>query len=612
MNLTVLSLPLLTKELIEQAQSKRTYVLRVVYAVVLYGFALFQYSGIGRVGASAGLMNFGRGHDLFGQLVGIQGALIFLLLPAITSGALTVEKEKDTLALLLLTKLKPWTIILEKYFSRILAMGTYQLLSLPLFAIIYGMGGVELYEVMGAIGTLISVTLFVGAVSILCSTWFRTTSTAFVMTYVSLLCASCFLSWQLQTLFAGFFNPARVIANNSARTFGPQESPLIALIYSFFSLPILASIFCLSMAISALVPRAFIRPRNLVLELFQQADQFFSQLNEATTGGIILVNDSINFPETNPIAWRETQKKSLGTFRYQFRVLMLLLTPLIYSISLQLQDPIRDFSLSFQQYPIFFWIISTVCLIIHSTGAIPSERVRQTLDVLLVLPFSSDSIIRQKLSGIQRMIFVLSIPFVVLIITQAIWIGYVAMGTSPNSVNTVAYWIKTVTTGLCVVFYMPVIMWLGFQLGLRLSTQMQAVISACAIVGSFCALPALVAVTGGFLIQSSPGSENQTLIMALGAALQQAEVLSPLKMITQQFVEDSYVNVQRSDMFSWMQGFPEVIVKIVVHFTFYGVLWWGLRRNAMRSFSRIVRRLEPSDAERDASGPIVESIGLTR
>ena len=90
MNLTVFSLPLLTKELIEQAQSKRTYVMRVVYAIVLYGFALFQYSGIGRAGASSGMMNFGRGHELFGQLVAIQCALIFLLLPAITSGAITI------------------------------------------------------------------------------------------------------------------------------------------------------------------------------------------------------------------------------------------------------------------------------------------------------------------------------------------------------------------------------------------------------------------------------------------------------------------------------------------------------------------------------------------
>ena len=592
MNLTVLSLPLLTKELIEQAQSKRTYVLRVVYAVVLYGFALFQYSGIGRAGGSSGLMNFGRGHELFGQLVAIQGAMIFLLLPAITSGALTVEKEKDTLALLLLTKLKPWTIILEKYFSRILAMGTYQLLSLPLFAIIYGMGGVELSEVMRAIATLITVTLFVGAISILCSTWFRTTSTAFVMTYVAVVFCSLFMAWQLRTLFSGFLPPASMAPSFGASARGLPVSPWAVFLSSLVSIPVLGSIFCLAIAINALIPRAFVRPRNLVLELFQKADQFFNQLNEVTTGGIILVNDSVNFPESLPIAWRETQKKSLGTFRYQFRVLMFLLTPLIYSISLQLQDPVRDFSSSFQQYPAFFWIISAVCLIIHSTGAIPSERVRQTLDVLLVLPYSSESIVKQKLSGIHRLIFVLSIPFVVLIITQAIWVGYVAAGSS--SAVMIGYWIKTVTTALCVVFYMPVIMWIGFQLGLRLQTQMQAVITTCAAVGALFILPPVISSVGDFLLQSSSDSGGHTALAILGIALHEVQILSPLKMISHQLTDETYVTISRPDQMNWREGLYGTIVKIVIHFTFYGVLWWALRRNAFRSFSRIVRRMEPS------------------
>lgn len=591
MNLAMLSLPLLTKELIEQAQSKRTYILRVVYAVILYGFALFQYSGVGLPGGPSGLMNFGRGHDLFGQLVAIQAALIFLLLPAITSGALTIEKEKDTLAILLLTKLKPWTIIFEKYFSRILAMGTYQLLSLPLFAIIYGMGGVELYEVTAAIGMLISVTMFVAAVSILCSTWFRTTSTAFVMTYVAILLSYLMIAQQLRWLFFGGLGSDNTLILFAASS-GQYPSPFKAFIWSLLSFPVMGSLVCLLVASKALVERAFVKPRNLVLEFFHHADTFFQNLNESTTGGIILVNDSVKLPESNPIAWRETQKKSLGTFRYQFRVLMFLLTPLIYTISLQLQDPVRDFTLSFHQYPVFFWIVSTVCLIIHSTGAIPSERVRQTFEVLLVLPISSESIIRQKLSGVRRMIFILSLPFVVLVITQAIWVGYVATGITTTPSLMAGIWVETVTTGLCVVFYMPVIVWTGFQLGLRLRTQMQAVISTCAIIGVMCALPPMLKFLGDMIVINN--QHGPAALRVFGSAIASAEILSPMAMITHQMIELQFINVVRSEPTIWLQDLWGLIAKVVCHFTFYGVLWWALRRNALRSFSRLVGRVEPA------------------
>ena len=188
--LQVFSLPLLTKELIAQAQNKRTYVLRVIYAVALYGLALLQYQLISGDGV-AGVMNMGGGRRLFDNLVMLQSAMIFLLIPPITCGALTIEKEKDTLALLLLTKLSPLTIVFEKMLSRVFTMATYQLLSLPLFAIIYGIGGVDLGDIIVAIAGLASLTFLVASISILCSTWFRTTSSAFVWTYI-LLCLLSF------------------------------------------------------------------------------------------------------------------------------------------------------------------------------------------------------------------------------------------------------------------------------------------------------------------------------------------------------------------------------------------------------------------------------------
>ena len=82
-------LPLLTKDLIEQAAHRRTYVLRVVYAAVLYGAALWVYGDIAGGGAQAGITNLGRGREMFTMLVRVQVLAIIVLLPAICCGAIT-------------------------------------------------------------------------------------------------------------------------------------------------------------------------------------------------------------------------------------------------------------------------------------------------------------------------------------------------------------------------------------------------------------------------------------------------------------------------------------------------------------------------------------------
>ncbi len=593
--LQLFSLPLLTKELIEQAQNKRTYILRTLYAAALYVPALLQYHNLNGGGSASGVVNFGQGRNLFLILTLTQAWMILLLLPPITCGALTVEKEKDTLALLLLTKLSPWTIIFEKFLSRIFAMGTYQLLSLPLFAIVYGIGGVELGELIFAIVALISLTMVVGSLSILTSSWFRTTSVAFVMTYLLLL----ILGSGVVPLTYGIvislrmrnFPPAPVVTFWDAITdmmMQPQVMSLLGLVI----LPMLLSIACLFLASKVLIMRAFVPAHNIVLEMFRFADRFFNELNKATTGGIILVPDRISLPHFDPIAWRETQKKSLGTFRYQFRILMLLLAPLILAISAVLTESRTDFTSPFRIFPAFFWVVSVICLTIHATGAIPSERIRQTLDVLLVCPIAPAEIVREKLAGVRRLIMILTVPFAILVLFQAIWSGYVIQGaTTWQSAN---FWLELTTISLATVIYMPVIMWTGFQMGLRMRTQIQAVLSTFAFIGAACALPVILIVSWDNLDLNQNPSLNQAQepwLIFLMRWLNPLQVLFGTGNLSRGVDPITNTFYVMNPRFAWFV--------IGVHFAIYGALWWWLRRNAMQSFSRIVRRLEPNPDSMD-------------
>ncbi|MES2571543.1 MAG: hypothetical protein V4710_16000, partial [Verrucomicrobiota bacterium] len=103
--LSRLALPLLVKELTERAARRRTYVIRVIFAaflMVVFGYLL----SVSAMRSGRGpLQVLGSGQWMFQALIVFQLFGIFFFLPAMTAGQLTLEKERDSLALLFLTRL---------------------------------------------------------------------------------------------------------------------------------------------------------------------------------------------------------------------------------------------------------------------------------------------------------------------------------------------------------------------------------------------------------------------------------------------------------------------------------------------------------------------------
>lgn len=403
-------LPLLTKELIEQSARKKTYIIRTIYAVVLYGFALWIfYRQLGAWNAT-GFTILGRGKDLYDALAKLEFIGIFLFLPAMTCGVLTAEKERDTLGLLLLTKLGPWTIVFEKLFSRLVPMATFVLLSLPLLAIAYSLGGIEAVDIAKLMWILAITALHVGSFSVLCSAWFRTTAASFLATYVlgalSIVLAGLFFQWAspwgLEWLFwnslsKGAYDSLFVnkIPYLTILAFGPfiLENPyevIPAVVprppawrqHPFFdsvimTLPLLGlSLLNVTLARLVLWRRAFVQPRNLMLKLFRSLDAFFHRANHnRLTRGIVLIRESVALPLYHPISWRETSKRSLGTTRYLIRFLLLLEVPVLIMILWPASEgAIRSGIAPAYVAGWILWLVATLVLAIQSTGLIGTER----------------------------------------------------------------------------------------------------------------------------------------------------------------------------------------------------------------------------------------------
>lgn len=415
---TTYGLPLLAKELIEQATRKRTYVLRTIYACLLFGFALVFFWGFVYARTSSVFEMLGTGRQLFELLLILQIIGVLLFTPALTCGAITSEKERNTIGLLFLTKLGPWTIILEKYLGRLLIMGSYLLISLPLFGFCYALGGLEQLQVwFGTYGLLITLCQL-SALGLCCSSYFKTTVAAFIATYLigiliffGPILLQDILSGPTRVFLEGvIWNPVRFISdtcgligtsalNGLGQLLGAEDDYFIdwkfdwqLITYHFqaeigyfwfvpglmyaasnspfppatawqrisLGFPAIGSTFIfLILARWFLVRRAFVSSKRYLLRFFQLVDRLFHRANQnRVTKGIILIPVSGSLPDVEPISWRETTKSSLGSVRYLIRIFLAMELPVITICLLAvISNPT-----SFNYYSGRHWAISAVNL----------------------------------------------------------------------------------------------------------------------------------------------------------------------------------------------------------------------------------------------------------
>lgn len=342
-------LPLLRRELIELSARRRTYVVRSLGALVLLGWVVylvnnslmelmgFQLQGLGGRGAMSLL---GAGSILFPRLVPPLFFAVQLLMPSLVCGSITTEKERNTLGTLFVTRLSPLTIVLEKLGSRLIPMLTFLLLSFPVLAFVYSLGGVDQRLLWSTLWLVFWECLLYGSIGLMCSAWYTTTVGAFVASYV--LAAVLFT---LTRLAGGWFPTPAVIWNSvllvsTQGGFQGLRAPLYEWMMRFSLRPmwvvfvatlptIFTVVFCLTMTRVLLYRRAFVSQASLLLRVFRRLDAFFQGLNERA-GGVQVIADRESLPAFDPVAWREREKKSLGRARYLIRMLVALEFPTLF------------------------------------------------------------------------------------------------------------------------------------------------------------------------------------------------------------------------------------------------------------------------------------------
>ena len=183
------------KELRGRMRGRRAFVILTLYLLFLAGFAwawqliaqrTYENSG-SLYGGSAAFASALIGQEIFGALLIVETLLVVFLAPAFTAGAISMEREKQTLDMLTATPISSLAIVIGKLFSALTYVFILIVASIPLTAMVFVFGGVGPDEVLRGYVVLIVAAIGLGSLGLFISAVMQRTQAATVVTFFGVL-----------------------------------------------------------------------------------------------------------------------------------------------------------------------------------------------------------------------------------------------------------------------------------------------------------------------------------------------------------------------------------------------------------------------------------------
>jgi ABC-2 type transport system permease protein len=125
----------------------------------------------------------GQTREYFIAFSALQLIMIAFIAPALAAGAISGERERQTLHVLLTTLLSPLSIVLSKLISSLSFTAFLVFTSLPLYSFIFLFGGISPLEVAQIFLFFAVNILFYGCMGLFCSTFIKRTGLSTVTAY---------------------------------------------------------------------------------------------------------------------------------------------------------------------------------------------------------------------------------------------------------------------------------------------------------------------------------------------------------------------------------------------------------------------------------------------
>ena len=178
--------PILASSALRRMRTSRAIVIVGAYASVLMLLACLGMGAfIGSDAVTIGDMS--AGVTAYTILLSAQFALIVLVAPAMTAGAIAGERERQTLELLLVTNTCSFSIVLGKLMESFAFLALLIVSGLPAMCLTMMLGGVTLAQILTGMLFLLCCAFAAASVGILCSSFMRGTVPATVVSYILIL-----------------------------------------------------------------------------------------------------------------------------------------------------------------------------------------------------------------------------------------------------------------------------------------------------------------------------------------------------------------------------------------------------------------------------------------
>ena len=180
--------PVFQREIKQNSRMKKTIVLLTGFNVLLIIFGLFAfYLTLDGTGESGNSFNYSDILSIYAIITAIEYTLLLFITPGITAGSIAGEREKQTLDLLLTSKMTTKSIIRGKLWASIGLLMLLAISSLPVIGIVFAIGGITFMNVLHFMVLLITTAIFIGSIGIFFSCICKRTTMSTVCTYTTLL-----------------------------------------------------------------------------------------------------------------------------------------------------------------------------------------------------------------------------------------------------------------------------------------------------------------------------------------------------------------------------------------------------------------------------------------
>jgi len=192
--------PLIVKDALSRVRTWRAPAIIAVYLGLLGLFAWLAFSE--QLTGFQGAGGFARvGGNVFSALALAQLALVCLFTPGVAAGAISGERERQTLDVLLVSCVPSFGIVWGKLVASVAFILLLILAALPLFATVFLFGGIDAQQFVVAHLVTVTTALAIASLSLFLSALLRRTLAATVVAY-GLTFAATAGTWLVGTILA--------------------------------------------------------------------------------------------------------------------------------------------------------------------------------------------------------------------------------------------------------------------------------------------------------------------------------------------------------------------------------------------------------------------------